>query len=145
MANPNFIPGPLNRLLGSIIWDDFTSLNVTPSFLLPEGIDFTPSGPFTTNLPSLTSVVPSPEPYVPVEVMIHIIRTSPLAAAFKVQMEASTFLGGCTLRSDAITLGAYTLVNMSITKLERMMFNGKDAGHVVTVAGSYPINQNLWT
>ena len=144
MASPNFNPAPLNRLVASIIWTDFTALNVTPQFLLPEAIDITFNGNVTTNIPSLTSVVPSPEPYIAVELMVHIVRTTNLATQYKTQLETNSFLGSCTVRSDAVTLGPWNLDNMSILSINPLAFSGKDAGYVIKVGGVYSINSALW-
>lgn len=144
MANPNFVPPPLNRLIASVVWTDFTGLNITPSFLMPEALNLSFEGNMTTNLPSLTSVVPSPEPYVLVTMMAHVIRTASLAGLYKTQMESATFLGSCTVRPDTTALGTYPLNNMSIVKLAAMSFNGHDAGFAITFSGTYNLNSTLW-
>lgn len=144
MSNPNFVPSPVNRLIASVIWDSFTSLNVTPQFLLPEAINLSFDGQSVTNLPALTSIVPSLEPYIPVSLMFHIVRTTSLAQAYKTQMELNSYLGNCTVRADTTNVGPWSLMNMSIVKVSPLAFTGRDAGFVVTCSGTYAINNSLW-
>jgi hypothetical protein len=143
-GNPNILPAPLNRLIASITWTSFTSLNITPPFLMPEAINIAFNGPITTNLPSLTSVVPSPEPYVPVSMTIHIIRTASLAGLYKTQMETASFLGQCTVRPDTTALGTYAFNNMSITRLSPISFSCHDAGFIIETSGTYNLNSSLF-
>jgi hypothetical protein len=146
MANPNTFQGTLNKLVASIVWDDFPSLNITPSFLGPDGIDMTLDGPMTTMLPTMTGLVTSPEPYQQMRLVLHLIRAQPLAASFKAQWETSTLIGGGTIRPDVISsvLPPFLVGNVAITGLNTLNFSGKDAGFIVTMVGAYNINSTLW-
>jgi hypothetical protein len=144
MANPNVPLGFLNRLRASIIVPAYPSLNVTASFLAPEGISLAPQGQVATNLPAMTGVVRSPEPYVVVRVTTHLIKSQALADAWKTQWELDSFIGDITVRPDANALSPFEIGNVSIISIEAMTFSGRDPGIVVTVEGSYNVNANYW-
>jgi hypothetical protein len=146
MANPNIFQGTLNKLVASIVWVNFPTLNVTPSFLAPEMIDITPEGPMTIMIPSATGIVTAPEPYVQMRIVIHLIRAQPIAAAYKAQWELSTLLGTCAIRPDVISsvLPPFIIDNVAITGLNTLNFSGRDAGFIVTCVGAYNTNSALW-
>lgn len=147
MANPMTPQGVLNKLVASIVWNDFPALNITPSFLLPEGIDLTLEGQATTVYPSMTGTVNSPEPYMLVRFMAHLIKSQALSDAYKTQMETNTLLGDCTIRPDvplAEGLSPYYINNCSITGVDRLTFAGRDAGWTISFVGNYQTNSSLW-
>lgn len=145
MARPNVTQGPINRLIASVLFPSFPALNISPSYLTPEAIDWAPEGQATTMLPTLTGLVTSPEPYQMVRVTCHLIRSQSFADTWKQQQESSTLLGDCTVRPDSPTLSPYTLNNTAILGVDRMGFGGRDAGYVVTLSGFYSLNSSLWT
>ena len=60
MANNPLIPqGTVNRLRGSVIWNDFPQLNVTAPYLGTDGIGFSLDGESTVFLPTMTGAVTS--------------------------------------------------------------------------------------
>ena len=146
MANPNTPLGTINRLLASIVWHDFPSLNITPSFLATEAIDMTLEGVMTTMLPTMTGFVTSPEPWMPLRMVVHLVRSQSLAAAFKLQWENSTLIGPGTVRPDVAssTLPPFQVDNVAITNLNALNYSGRDAGFIVTLMGQYQINSALW-
>lgn len=146
MSNPNIALGTINRLLASLIWDQFPVLNVTPSYLAPEAIDMTLEGVMTTMLPTMTGFVTSPEPWMPMRMVVHLVRSQSLAAAYKAQWEASTLIGSGTVRPDVpqANLPPFLIDNVAITNLNTLNFSGREAGFVVTMMGQYQINANLW-
>lgn len=144
MANPLVALGTLNRLKASVIFTDFPALNVTPSFLMPEAIDWMPEGNATAALPALTGYVTSPEPYMMVRIAIHLVRSQSFANQWKRQIENSTLLGDATIRPDTATMDPWTVSNVSIVNPERMGFGGRDAGFTVNLQGTWQINQSLW-
>ena len=146
MSNPNVSLGIINRLLASIVWNNFPVLNVTPSYLAPEAIDITPEGVMTTMLPGMTGFATAPEPWMPLRVVVHLVRSQSLAAAYKTQWEQSTLIGSGTIRPDvpSSVLPPFLVDNVAITNLNTLNFSGKEVGFVVTFMGQYQINQNLW-
>jgi hypothetical protein len=145
MANPGVPQGTLNRLKASIIFSSFQSLNVSPSYLAPEAIDFTLEGQATAVLPTMTGVVTSPEPYQMARLTLHLLKSQAFANLWKQQQELSTLLGDCTVRPDASTIDPFQVGNCSIIGVDRMNFGGREAGFIVNIAGSYNLNSSLWS
>jgi hypothetical protein len=146
MSNPNVALGTINRLLASVVWDDFPALNITPSYLAPEAIDMTLEGVMTTMLPTMTGFVTSGEPWMPMRLVVHLVRSQALAASYKTHWEQSTLMGSATVRPDVptSTLPPFIIDNVAITNLNTLNYSGREAGFVVTFMGQYQINQNLW-
>ena len=144
MANPNIPQGTLNRLIASIVWNDFPALNITPPYLMPEGIDLAFEGQATAMLPSMTGLITSPEPFLSCRIMIHLLKSQALSNAYKQQMETSVLMGPCTIRPDSPTIDPYLIDNCSITGLNQLNFSGRDGGFTITIMGAYYLNSNLW-
>lgn len=144
MANPNVPQGVISRLRASIIVPAFDKLQITPSFLMPEAIQTSFQGPITTNLPTLTGVVSSPEPYVIARSMVHLIKAQALADAWRAQMQLDARLGDITIRPDSATLAPFDITNASIVSLEPLNFGGRDAGFVIGIEGTWNINALYW-
>ena len=139
--------GSINKLSASIVWTAFPALTITPSYLLPEGIDATPEGNATTIFPTMTGTTNSPEPYMMFRYMAHLNKAQPLSQAFKTQMETSTLLGDCTIWPDVPVgegIGPYQIGNTALTGIDRLTFAGRDAGWVVSFTGYYQTNSALW-
>lgn len=143
-GSPNYPQGTINRLVASVIIDGFPELNISPSFLMPEGIGLSFGGPITTNLPSMTGVVTSPEPYQLVTVTMHLIKAQVLADMYKDRVEASSLIGTFTVRPDTLTMKPWYIGNGSIVSVNPLNFGGRDAGYVVELAGTYNINALAW-
>lgn len=146
MADPRVPQGNLNRIRASLIWSDFPSLNVIPSFLGGDGISLAFDGEATGRIPTMTGIVNSPEPYQAVTVTLHLLRTQALAAQYESQRQTSTLLGDGTLRPDTQGGGLqpYGLLNMSIANVAELGMAGKDPGYRVTLGGYMIINSSLW-
>jgi len=146
MANPLIQQGTLNRLVASVTWQNFPSLNVTPSFLNREAIRLALDGEATRFLPTVAGAVTSPEPYMMVTLTIHLLKTQGLSAQYKAQMESDTRLGNCVVRPDVQTGGItpYDLVNVALEGVREQDYSGGDAGWAVTCRGYYLINSSLW-
>ena len=144
MPSPNIAQGTLNKLIGSLVWTDFPTLNVTPSYLLPEGIDLAFEGEATVLLPSMTGLVTSPEPYQKTRVMIHLNKAQALAEQYKIQLETNTLMGALTIYTDSPTISVYNLINCALTGIASFTIAGRDAGYVMSVQGAYNINSALW-
>src|ERR1700742_4394296 len=99
-GNPLVDQGVLNRVRGSVVWSGFPALNVTAPYLGKDGIGiaFEGDGSATTGTMTgtMTGVVQSLEPYVMVTLKIGLLRTQPLADAYKKQWELNALLGACT-------------------------------------------------
>lgn len=144
MANPLIQQGTLNRLRGSVTFNDNPSLNVVASNLGEEGIRLALDGPATTFINTLTGRVTSPEPYQPITLTLNLLKTQALADVYKRQQETNTLLGDATFRPDAATLSPYPLVNCGIAGVAEIVVTGKDPIYRVTIGGYYIINSQLW-
>lgn len=143
-GNPLIDLGSLNKLKASVKYTDFPSLNVTPSFLNAAGIDLTLDGDITRFLAAYTGRVPSPEAYLPATLTLNLLRTQPLSAQYKAQLEKSSLIGDCVVRVDAAGHPPYGLSNCGIQSVRALQINGQDAGWVVVVGGTYFVNSALW-
>lgn len=146
MANPLVSAGQLNRLVASVSWATFPTLNVTASFLNAGGIDLSLDGQATQMLPAMTAAVISPEPYMLATITINLLKTQALSQLYKAQMELSSPLGSCTVRPDVTSgLAPYMFQNCAIESVSAQSYNGSTAGYTVVCRGTYYINSNLFS
>lgn len=145
MANPLIDLGQLNRLRTSVLIPNFPELNVTASWLGKEGVNLRMNGPVTTRVPAMTGSVPSPEPYVPVTLVIHLVKSQTLSVLYKAQMEDLALIGDLTVRPDVLKgLPAYYLTNCSIDNVGELTFNGESIDYGVEIGGNWNVNNSLW-
>lgn len=95
-------------------------------------------------LPTLTGAVTSQEPYMMIDMTIHLLKSQALANQYKNQMELNCLLGDGTVRPDATPLGPYQIINASIKSVREMTFSGESAVFAVTCGGYYLINSSLF-
>lgn len=143
-VNPLIAQGTLNRLRGSVVWQNYPTLNVTAPYLSKEGIRLSLDGEATVFLPTITGAVTSPEPYQMITLTMNILKTNGLAALYQAQMVDTTLLGNGTVKTDTSSLPVFPLVNCAIEGVREMPFNGEDASFVVMIRGYYIINNALW-
>ena len=143
-GNPLIAQGVLNRIRGAVAITSLPALNVTASYLGKEGITLALDGEATTFISTLTGQVQSGEPYMPVVITVHLLKTQGLAAQYKSQMESTTFLGDINITPDATTLPQYTISNCAIAGVAPMVINGMETDMAVTIKGFYVINNSLW-
>ncbi len=144
-GNPLIDQGVLNRIKGSVTWANFPGLNVTAPFLDKEGINLHLEGGSSLQHGTMTGLVQSLEPYMPVSVVIALLKTQQLSDQYKVQMETSSLLGPGTVFPDVSTgLSQYSLQNMSIMSVGELLFNGTTPIFAVTCRGYYTVNNSLF-
>lgn len=148
MADPRIPQGNLNRLKASLIWNNFSQLNVTPPFMAREQLLIGWDGDATGRIPTATGLVNSPEPYQVVHVVANLIKSQSLAQAYETQRQTNTLMDGGTIRPDIASasagLGPYELLNMSIVNIAELRFDGSQAVYAVSFAGYMLINSFLW-
>jgi hypothetical protein len=144
-GNPLIDQGTLNRIIASVSWTSFPSLNVTAPFLNKAAIRLALDGESTLFLPTLTGAVTSPEPYMMITATINLLKTQGLAAQYKAQMELQSKIGDGVVRPDTTILPPYDIVNCAIQTVREMDYGGGDAGWAVTVRGYYNINSSLFS
>jgi len=146
MGNPLIDQGVLNRIKGNVTWTNFPGLNVTAPFLDKDGINLRKEGEASIQHGTMTGIVQSPEPYMPVSVVIALLKTQPLSEAYKSQMEDTVLLGPGTVYPDVTTgLSPYSLYNMSIQSVGELLFNGTTPIFAVTCRGYWVLNNSHFT
>ena len=143
-SNPQVALGTLNRLRGSIVFPNFPSLNITASFLGRAGISLSFEGEVTGMLPQMVGMVTSPMPYQSVTMTAALLKTTSLAALWEAQRQTLSTLGDAMVTTDTSTLPNYTFVNCALKDVAPLSFAGETADYVVTITGTYQINNNLW-
>ena len=144
MANPQIQQGTLNRLLASVVYADFTQLNVTSGYLAREAISLSFDGDTSLLIGTLTGAVTSPEPYIYGTVTMHLLRTQALGEAYSSQIRTNTTLGSVTVYPDTQVLQPVQLTNCVLMSSQETAFDGTQAGLVVRLRGVYNINSTLF-
>ncbi len=143
-SNPQIAQGVINRIRGNIQIASFPALNVTASFLGDQGFSFTRAGPATTMINTLTGRVPSPEPYQPVDIEIHLVKSQALASAWEAQLQTLSIIGSILVYTDAATMPNYQFTQCAISNIAAISANGKSADYTLTLTGTYIVNNSLW-
>jgi len=144
MANPQIQQGTLNRLLASVVYANFTQLNVTSGYLAREAISLAFDGDTSLLIGTLTGAVTSPEPYIYGTVTMHLLRTQALGNAYKTQIETNTTLGSVTVYPDTQVLSPFQLNNCVLQSVQETSFDGTQAGLIVRLRGVYNINSTMY-
>jgi hypothetical protein len=137
-------PGVLNRLRGSVKFNDYASLNVSASYLAKEGIGLTFQGDIVDSFEAMAGVVQSPQPYILAIADISLVRSQSLATQFKTQWELNALLGDMKLYTDSSTFGDFSLYNVAIASVKDMKFAGGEPGVIVSLKGTYFVNSSMW-
>ena len=137
-------PGVLNRLRACVVYNDFPQLNVTSNFLTTEGIRLALEGNATDLLPAMVSLVSSPAPYLAASITMSIVRSSSLAALYKIQFEDTTLMGLVSIFPDTDVLNPFTINNVALESIREMAMAGMEAAIVVTARGYYNVNTGFF-
>lgn len=145
MPNPLVQQGLLNRILTSVVVAGFPQLSVTASNMTKSlaSLEFDDDG--VDQIGTATGIVNSPKPYVMATVMLNILRSQTVAAAYLAQWQLNAFLGTVNVFSDSTTFPAISLAQCSIMRPDPGTFDGQDPTVKVTLKGIYYINSSLWT
>jgi len=145
MANPLVDQGVLNLLKAAVAWKNFQGLNVTASYLDRPGITLRKKGSATTQHPTMTGLVQSPQPYMEIDVVMALLKTQGLSDAYKTQMETDSIIGGGTVYPDTNTgLSPYVIDNMAIQTVGELVLNGTTPIWAVTLSGVWYINSSAF-
>ena len=139
--------GSINKVRGSVTFANYPGLNVTAQFLTRDGIVFNPSGNATEFLEVMTGRVTSQEVTVAVEVVIHLVKSMGLAAAFQQQYLLNTVLGSATVRPDTppgIGITGWQLQNLAIVGVGEQSYAGTSADFPVRLGGYMVVNTSLF-
>lgn len=144
IGNPQIAQGTINLVRASVQITSFPALNVTAPFLGTGGVTLTPAGPVTTFIPTLTGRVPSPEPFQPYTIGLHLVKSQGLAAQWEAQRVSLSLIGSILVFTDSATLPSYAFTQCAIENVGEITSNGKSAEYMVTIGGTYIINNALW-
>lgn len=145
MANPLIDQGTLNLLRASVVFGNNATLNITAPYLGKEGIKMRVSGQPTIQIPTLTGIANSPQPYVMLDIEIHLLKTQGFADVWKKQTETATQVGPVEFIPDSKSLSNYQIENCSIVSVADVDANGSSAEFLVRISGAYYVNSSLWT
>jgi hypothetical protein len=143
-GNPQISLGTLNRVRGNIQVPNFPALNVTASYMGEAGFTITRASPGTTMINTLTGRVVSPEVYQSVTAEIHLVKSQALAAVWETQLLNLSAIGPMVFYGDSAVLGSFSFVNCAIENVGPIQNNGRNAEYMVTVMGTYIINNALF-
>ena len=146
MAGPNPLValGVLNRMKGSVVIPAFPQLNITAPFLTREAVRLAIEGDLAQMLPQLAGMVISQEVYLTATLLIGLVKTTPLVALYKAQMESNSTLGDVTFRSDATNIPPYTFNNCALEGFDGLDASGTNAAFPIRIKGTYYVNSNLF-
>jgi hypothetical protein len=145
MPNLLIAQGTLNRILANVAWTDFPSLNVTAPYLDKEGISLRLEGEASMQHGTMTGIVQSPEPYLPIGLTLSLLRTQSLSDMYKSQMQDNVVLGDGTVWPDVSTgLTPFLLYNMAIQSVGDLQLNGTTPIFGVSLRGFWVTNNSLW-
>jgi hypothetical protein len=141
---PLTVQGNLNRVATHIVVAAYPYLNANASYLGKSLAVCTFEPPFTDQIETATGIVNSPKPFVMSTIVISLLRSQSLAAAWLGQVQANSYLGAVTAFPDSSVFPAIALTNASITELDPGAFDGMDPVTKVTVKGTFLLNASLW-
>jgi hypothetical protein len=146
MAIPATPQGTLNRVRATMTVLLFPQLTVTSVYLGKAGISVDRTGQATTFSETMTGRVPSPEPYVPVTVTVHLLKSQYLANLWALQEQLLTLIGTIVVRPDATPLQPYTYLDCAIENAGRALdFSGSNPDFPLTIGGTFILNAGLYT
>jgi hypothetical protein len=141
MGNPLIDQGQLNLLKAAVTWNNFQSLNVSAPFLDRPGILLRKKTTGTSQHPTMTGIVQSPQPYMEIDIVIALLKTQPLSDAYKTQFETDTIIGAGIVYPDTTTgLSPYDIDNMALGTVGEILLNGTTPIWGVTLSGVWYIN-----
>jgi hypothetical protein len=144
LSNPQIPQGVINLGRVNLQVINFPQLNVTAPYMGAGGLSFSRNGPATTFINTLTGRVRSPEPFQPVTITIHLVKSQALASAWEAQLQLSSLLGPLAVFTDARLLPSYSFTEGGLENVGEIVSNGKSGEYTVTLGATYTINNNMW-
>ncbi|WP_175952878.1 hypothetical protein [Burkholderia sp. BCC0405] len=145
MANPPLIaPGPLNRILTSIVVSSFPTLNVTAPYMGKSFARVEFEGDFVHQIETGTSVVNSPEPYVMATITVGLLRSQALAQSWMAQAQTTGILGDVTGYPDTTAFSPVAISQAAIRSIDPGAWDGTDPIVRLVIRGVFNLNSNLW-
>ena len=144
-GNPLVPQGLLNRVRGSVVFPAFSTLNVTAPYLAADGISIGIDEDGTEQLKTITGVVNSPAAFVLATATIHVLKTQALGEAWAQQFQSNGQIGRMVIHTDTAALSQYRVHNCSILKSEPGAMNGTNPTLILTIRGTYNVNNYIWS
>ncbi len=143
-TNPIIIPGNLNSIRVSATFPSNSKLNIALGYFSKTQIHSILSD-FAKSLPTQLGHVISEEPYSIAEFDFHVVRTLPLANAWKTQWETSSILGSMIVRPDTSVMSDFQLTSAMLKGASGLDFSGVSAEIILKIVGIYYINSDLFS
>jgi hypothetical protein len=144
IGSPQVPQGVINLGRVNLQVPNYPALNVTAPFMGAAGMSFSRGGPATNFINTLTGRVRSPEPFQPVTISIHLVKSQALAALWEAQIGLSSLLGPLTVYTDARALPSYSFIEGAIDNVGEIVSNGKSVEYMLTLGATLIINNNMW-
>ncbi len=142
-TNPIIIPGNLNRVRVSATFPNNSALNIGMGYFAKTQVH-TSMSDVAKSLPTQLGHVISEEPYSIAEFDFHVVRTLPLASAWKAQWETSAILGSMIVRPDTSVMSDFQITAAMLKSVSGLDFSGESAEIVLKILGIYYINSDLF-
>jgi hypothetical protein len=143
-SNPLVDQGFINRLRGTVLVQNYPSLNLTAPFLGKDGVSITLEGNTTNFLETMTGATLSLEPYQMASISVAIVKATGTANYWKTQWELMAAIGPVTITPDTSALAPFQLFNCAIETVGDLPFNGTQAEVRINLKGIYYINSAMW-
>ena len=145
MGNPLIAQGLLNRVRGSVVFPSNSTLSITAPYLAAEGISLEIDEDGTEQMKTITGVVNSPAAYVLATATIHVLKTQALGEAWAQQFQSNSQIGRMVIHTDSSALSQYRIHNCSLLKSEPGAMNGTNPTLLLTIRGTYNVNNYIWS
>ena len=143
-TNPLVAQGFLNRVKASLTVTDTPALNISASYLAKEMLSIRTTGPATDIIQTATGTVLSANVYMPIEVVVHTLRTQGLGESWRQRFLSDTSLGEIVATTDSTVFGDFTILNAALTNFQEMTVNGTQAGFILLLSGYWVVNNDMW-
>lgn len=144
MTNPIIQQGVLNKASVHVVVVSNNALNVLYYNLGKDMVSAHPTGPASTYIDTAAGRVPSPEPYIPYDVSIDILKTTGAYANWFAAMQKSSYIGDIQLIGDTSALPVITISNCSIVNPGDLLLNATKASTVISLTGLIYVNNSMW-
>jgi len=144
-GNPLIAQGFLNRVKASLTVTDIPALNITASYLAKEMFSMRTTGPATDIIQTAAGTVHSQNPYVPIEIVAHVLRTQSLGENWRQRFLSNTSLGEIVLTTDSTVFGDFTILNTALTNFQEVTVNGSQASFILLMSGYWVVNNDMWS
>jgi hypothetical protein len=143
-GNPQIAQGILNKVITNVVVPGFPLLSVSAPFMAKSQAVLTFDGAAVNQLATATGIVQSPEPYVPANLMVNILRSQAIVNAYVAQWQTGAILGAVEVYGDVSSLAPFSLSQCAITNIEPGPFDGGDPTTKITIKGIMLVNATMW-